>query len=783
MVRSRYPRVFGSAAGKAQSRASMIAAGGFLPVIGAALGGLIESNVVTLREIGAAVPLTISGGSYSKNGAAYSTAATTISDGDTLQVRVTAPNTNDASASATISINGNARTFSVTTVAAVIVTPTPTPSAPTIAFANTTASVIEGNSGTKTVSNLINVTRNGVTGPLTVNLSYSGTATSGTDYVAGPVSGTIADGQTSLSFDLTINGDTGVESDETIVINAVLATYTSATASKTITVTNDDVAATPLTILTYGSSTPERWFTNGTGPVNDQVFYSTDGVNFTPGNGVGSGAATFGDLLQKAFNRPIRLLRKAQSGTKLSEWEAAGSPYRSSAVAAAKAAGAIDLGISIVGFNDAYQDAGVSVAADQAGQNAILRSLLSKLRAEIGLGSFPVMIGGTQRYTGTNASGPDEAYTKVRTAELVVAADANNFFGGHSLDLDQVSDGIHQNENTSTPIHATRLATSAIAFLKGLPVAVGPKVSSVVARYRTQTDVKLTHSGTATDFTPTTGLTGFIISVDSFATSLAITAAIRVDATTVRLTHADAGGIAPAVMLMTGRQPSIAGLLKDNSALALPVNPTASVSTSAAGSTVVDPALSAPATDTFTGADGATLQSHVSDTGQAWTSRSGTLLIGANRIYPSASGSYTLAYTPAVNCYAKADITYVGAAGNRSAGLLLRAKGSSDAVYAYYTTTTGGTGWFIATVVGGVLGTPVAVASAPAFAVGQTHKAELRCVGDTATLLVDNVAYGSLTLTDAALLTAGEVGIRTANTASTTTGFHYDNYEAGTLSA
>lgn len=59
---------------------------------------------------------------------------------------------------------------------------------PTIAFAVPAVSVAEGNSGTSTVSNTINVTRNGVTGSLTINLTYSGTATSGTDYVAGPVS-------------------------------------------------------------------------------------------------------------------------------------------------------------------------------------------------------------------------------------------------------------------------------------------------------------------------------------------------------------------------------------------------------------------------------------------------------------------------------------------------------------------------------------------------------------------------------------------------------------------
>jgi lysophospholipase L1-like esterase len=127
---------------------------------------------------------------------------------------------------------------------------------PTIAFANPTATVQEGDTGTKAVSNVINVTRNGVTGSLTINLTYGGTATSGTDYVAGPVSATIADGANSASFDLTINGDTAVESNETIIINAVLAAYTSSTASKTITITDDDAVAIPnyATIAAGGDS-------------------------------------------------------------------------------------------------------------------------------------------------------------------------------------------------------------------------------------------------------------------------------------------------------------------------------------------------------------------------------------------------------------------------------------------------------------------------------------------------------------------------------------------------
>jgi len=123
-------------------------------------------------------------------------------------------------------------------------TPTPTP-VPTISFASGTAVVTEGNSGTTTVTNTINVVRNGLTGPLTVNLTTGGTATSGVDYVAGPTSVTIPDGSNTVSYMRVINGDTTVEVDETIIEQAVLVGYPAATASKTITITNDDVTVTP----------------------------------------------------------------------------------------------------------------------------------------------------------------------------------------------------------------------------------------------------------------------------------------------------------------------------------------------------------------------------------------------------------------------------------------------------------------------------------------------------------------------------------------------------------
>jgi lysophospholipase L1-like esterase len=457
------------------ARAAAMGSGAFIPVLSAALGAVIESNTATLRNVGTAVALTISGGSYSLNGGSYSTASTTVSDGDTLKIRLTASSSNSATTSATVTIGGSARTFSVTTVG-VIATPTPSPT------------------------------------------------------------------------------------------------------------------PTPLTVLFVGSSTPKKYFTDFAGPANSQVSYSSDGVNFTTSNTVGAGASQYGDILQKALNRPIRLLATALISTKLADWEAAGNAQRANAVAVAQAAGNVDLVVSIVGFNDAYQDSGSSVST-QAAQNTRLRSFLSKLRSEIGKPALPIMIGGTQRYTGTDASGGDDKYTIVRAAELTVSADANNLFGAHAYDLTQI-DGIHMDQ-ASYLVHAARLAANTIALVNGTAREVGPTITGATAVYTTKTNVSIAHS-TGTDFTPTTGLAFFQVSFDGFTTALPVTDAVRLDATTVQLTHAASGGAAPSVRAITGKAPSILGLLKDNSPRALPINPTTPVVTAAAGTSVVDPAITQP---------------------------------------------------------------------------------------------------------------------------------------------------------------------------------------------
>lgn len=126
---------------------------------------------------------------------------------------------------------------------------------PTLSINN--ASIVEGNSGTSTLS--FTVTRTGST-PSAVDFSFTtadGTATAGSDYVAvaGGTGSIPAGGETgSTQVSVTINGDAVVESNETfsVVLSApVNATIASGTATGTI--FNDDTAG--VTVSESGGAT------------------------------------------------------------------------------------------------------------------------------------------------------------------------------------------------------------------------------------------------------------------------------------------------------------------------------------------------------------------------------------------------------------------------------------------------------------------------------------------------------------------------------------------------
>ena len=82
------------------------------------------SNSITISGIDAASPVSISSGSYSINGQAFTTAGATVQNGNTIRVKHTASASNVTTTDSTLTIGGVSDTFTSTTKSA---TQAPTP--------------------------------------------------------------------------------------------------------------------------------------------------------------------------------------------------------------------------------------------------------------------------------------------------------------------------------------------------------------------------------------------------------------------------------------------------------------------------------------------------------------------------------------------------------------------------------------------------------------------------------------------------------------------------------
>jgi hypothetical protein len=108
------------------------------------------------------------------------------------------------------------------------------------------ASVVEGNSGTSVLHFPVSLSR-AAGSPVCFLLQLTaGSATAGSDYVDSSADLCIRAGQSSLAFDVTVNGDTLVEPNESLVLTASSVTgATVADGTGTGTIANDDASAAP----------------------------------------------------------------------------------------------------------------------------------------------------------------------------------------------------------------------------------------------------------------------------------------------------------------------------------------------------------------------------------------------------------------------------------------------------------------------------------------------------------------------------------------------------------
>jgi len=88
----------------------------FTPVTNAAPSSVNTSNTITIEGIDTAAPIAITGGEYSINGGAFTSAAGTVTNGQTIAVKAVAAAGTELTQSAVVTIGGVSGTYSVTTL-------------------------------------------------------------------------------------------------------------------------------------------------------------------------------------------------------------------------------------------------------------------------------------------------------------------------------------------------------------------------------------------------------------------------------------------------------------------------------------------------------------------------------------------------------------------------------------------------------------------------------------------------------------------------------------------
>ncbi len=307
----------------------------------------------------------------------------------------------------------------------------------------------------------------------------------------------------------------------------------------------------------FGQSQLVNFSGSGSGTPNDRAV-TFDGSTWSPLTADGAGRNAFSNALIGVADCPVAMIFSAASGVEISRWWAAGKTSHYTAWESIVSAAGGDLSAFLLwqGEGDA------NIYRSKAAYKADIDAIFAQLRSDISA-TLPVVIVNLGRLTGTGLD--DNAYEQIRDAHVEAAASPNNQ-GVVTYDL-PLSDSAHINA-TGQIVVGNRLAQCMAHAYALASYSQGPRVASVATTSSTVVDVVIEHDG-GTDFTPTTGITGF--SVLDGGAPVSISTVERLSASAVRITLAAPLVGAVSVRYGYGRNPDISGVLKDNSSLSLPM--------------------------------------------------------------------------------------------------------------------------------------------------------------------------------------------------------------------
>lgn len=325
--------------------------------------------------------------------------------------------------------------------------------------------------------------------------------------------------------------------------------------------------------LVFGQSNAEFFFSNSTPETNAGLcYYTTNGTSFTtlfPGYG----GSVMANELKGIFNCPIVLIDKGKATTALDSdngfiagwWEKDPSNYYPVLPTAVNnMGGAVNAIFFHQGETDALFD---ESAADYLANE---RQLVSDLRSDLsyaGTGTIPWVTATLGRY-------PSGTVQNINQAKMTMIENDPRVYGIVCTDLTEYDDTHYTSDAAGYGAMAKRWAQCA-KYHYGLTTWYrGPKLLYFGQQAPAQTLLYVQLNDGASNITPATGidsielyLDGEWINVECSVSSVSGNIAI------LSATH-DSGSVSNARCLWDGINPSVAYIARDNTALALPIEPT-----------------------------------------------------------------------------------------------------------------------------------------------------------------------------------------------------------------
>jgi hypothetical protein len=341
---------------------------------------------------------------------------------------------------------------------------------------------------------------------------------------------------------------------------------------------------------TIGQSNTANWYVEGSGQSADNRARRYDG-SWSVLPATSNGATAFVNNLLSGMSSPvlIGLVDAAVNGTSLLEEADGGSGYWSNELTTSSRyatflARVTNVGGGLAGvyFGQGERDARSTLVTEAEYAASLSYFITSQIRADIDNKSASTNLPFMAALLGfCTDTGTDPEWQGIRNAQSSTMLSVDDcYIASTTIDL-AMADAVHRSAAGYT-IEGQRAAQTALLIYGDQTYNRGPSITSFADTSTTTTNINLAHQG-GSDFTPTTGITGFEVLDDG--TPVTISSAVRSTATRITLTHAAISGTKTARSLY-GANPVVTNPVYGNAALALPAESRGAIAARVATATI-----------------------------------------------------------------------------------------------------------------------------------------------------------------------------------------------------